>query len=218
MKHPCLLVYEAYGKRPIYGDSHGVCRFLGDERVGLPFSEWVKDTFTDYPALKPGTIVSNEALFTFQEQSEILQTITGKDKPQRFRTYSHFVVGGVWHVLSKADKAQMLPLLFREPDVCVIAESGQKHLVFKHKTGTWQLEETAIRPDAEAFSALHSDVYALAEGFSVSEIQSGQYAGHRIMKFGGAEWKELETRINKRRGSALFDLALFFAKIQPMET
>jgi predicted glycosyl hydrolase (DUF1957 family) len=213
--HPVETIYAASGTATRYGDTFGVCRITGKEGTGLQFDKWVKDTFTDFSYLKPGTIISNEALFCFQEQSELIQQITGKDKPQRFRTYSHFVNQGAWHVLNKADKAVMLPLMLQVPEVCVIAESGQKHLVFKHKPHTWQLEETTVQPDVERFTALHGSVYALAEGFSIDEIQSAQYQGHRIIKFGAAKWKELESQIKQWRGSAMFDLALFFAKISP---
>ena len=59
----------------------------GKEGVGINFAKWVRDTFNDHDSLFPGTIISNEALFCFDESSEIIQKKTGREKPQRFRTY-----------------------------------------------------------------------------------------------------------------------------------
>lgn len=212
--HPCELIYSLSDERPIYGDSDGVCRVTGKQSKGLPFSKWVRDTFTDIGNLHLGNIISNEALFCFEEASEYLQKLTGKDKPQRFRNYSHFVVNGEWHIKDKGQKEDMLKLMLSTPDVCVIAESGQRHLLFKHKPGTWQFEDITIQPDKPLFEILQSRVHKLSEGFSNDEIATGGYQQHRIMKFGFKNWKDLDCIIKPYRGSSIFDLALFFSKIK----
>lgn len=212
--HTCKLIYNASYK-PLYGTTKGVCRITGEQSQGLPFTQWVRDTFTDLGFLHPGTIISNEALFCFEEASLYLQQLTGKDKPQRFRNYSHFIVNSKWYIKDKGQKKDMLQLMLSDPSVCVIAESGQRHLVFKHKPGTWQLEDVTIQADREHFIYLHSRIHQLAEHFSIEEIITGQYKQSRIMKMGLKEWNKLENDIKHYRGSAMFDLAIFFAKTEP---
>lgn len=109
------------------------CRFCGGNGEGIQFQDWVKPTFTDRDKLLPGEIVCNACLFWFEEASQELANITGKDKPQRMRNYSHFVVNGEWIPLSKGDKARMVELLTSEPfpELAAIADSGQKHIVFR---------------------------------------------------------------------------------------
>lgn len=77
----------------------------------MPFEKWVKDTFTDHAYLRPGDIISNEAAFSFTEDSTLIQAKTGRDKPQRFRTYSHIVTDTEWLCLTKADKERIVGLL-----------------------------------------------------------------------------------------------------------
>jgi CRISPR type IV-associated protein Csf3 len=104
MKHTCELIYEIGAKSKVYGSEKGICRITGKESIGLPFDKWVRDTFNDHDFLYPGTIISNEALFCFDESSEIIQKKTGRDKPQRFRTYSHIIKNGEWYCVGWPDK------------------------------------------------------------------------------------------------------------------
>ncbi len=108
--NPCEIMYQ-FSNAKIYGDAEGICRITGEYSTGLPFEDWVKDTFTDWAYLRPGTIISNEALFCFEEKSEILQALTGRDKPQKFRTYSHIVVDDHWYPLTKAQKPEIYDLI-----------------------------------------------------------------------------------------------------------
>src|SRR5690606_32716206 len=107
----------------------GCCRLCGAGGAGVSFTDWVRPTFTDHDLLLPGEIVCKACLFCFQERTEWLMRRVGRDKPQRFRTYSHFVHQGTWHVLTKGDKEAMRALLAGDPDVALIAESGQKHII-----------------------------------------------------------------------------------------
>lgn len=213
MHHPCITLYNL-SNHPIYGDTEGACRITGHQSKGVLFDKWVRDTFTDFHNLKPGTIISNEAIFSFEEQSEYLQQLTRKDKPQRFRNYTHIVLKNKWYIKNKGEKEDILNLMLQLPEICVIAESGQRHLLFKHKPGTWQLEDTFIQPDILLFSKLQSRMYAMSGTFSNDEIQTGQYLQYRIIKFGFKNWQTVEMELKKYRGQSMFDLALFFSKIK----
>ncbi len=214
MKHPCEIVTDCLSVKPVYGNLKGTCRITGKPGEGILFEKWVKDTFTDYQYLYPGDIISNEALFCFEEKSELLKSMTGREKVQRFRTYSHFVVDGIWYPLTKADKAKMWDLLFKSPELAVISDSGQKHLVMKAVPGKWQLEETIIDPDPNTLRGLQKLIARLnAEIFSIDEIRSGEYASHRIWNFGINKWRKIEDKLKQYRGQRVFELALFFSKI-----
>lgn len=213
MNHPCITLYQL-SNHPSFGSTEGICRITGQHSIGILFDKWVRDTFTDFHNLKPGTIISNEAMFCFEEQSNYLQQLTGKDKPQRFRNYSHIVLNNNWYIKNKSEKEDILKLMLQNPEICVIAESGQKHIFFKHIPGTWQLEETTIQPDKKLFKIIHQAITSLSSDFSNDEIQSGQYLQYRIVKFGLKPWQQQENILKQYRGSSMFDLALFFSKIK----
>jgi hypothetical protein len=211
--HPCEILYP-FSSNKIYGNEKGICRITGKESTGLNFGDWVKDTFTDHSYLYPGTIISNEALFCFEESSELIAQKVNKEKPQRFRTYSHIVVNDEWYVLTKAQKKEIYDLIINnEPDVCVISDSGQRHLLFKHKIGTWQFEDQFIQRDKETLTKikLFGDEL-LNNNFSKAEMLSGNYIQHRVMKYGVKKWREVENELKQFRGSAIFDLAIWLSK------
>lgn len=195
---------------PTLGDTQGVCRITGQESTGVLFSKWVKDTFTNYDFLKKGNIISNEALFCFDEASLILQEKTGRDKPQRFRTYSHIITeSGEWHVLTKADKAKIVELVLSgNVKILCLTDSGQKHIFFKHKIGFWQLDDTHIEPNISDFAFLHTEMQRLVElGFGQEQIKTGKYYQALIIKIGINAWSEIESKLKPRRGEPIFDLA-----------
>jgi len=147
------------------------------------------------------------------EKSEVLASIVGKDKPQRMRNYSHFVLDGEWIPLSKSDKRRMLDILLSSPEVAIISESGQKHLIARSQAGRWQFEEQKVIPDADALRSLASLVEDLYNaGFSKREILSGGYSVRRIMNAGADWWQRLEERCKESRRSAMFELAVFLAQ------
>lgn len=195
---------------PALGNVRGICRITGCESVGLPFQKWVKKTFNDYDNLYEGTIISNEALFCFDEASLVLQEKTGRDKPQRFRTYSHIITNnGQWHAVTKADKELIFELISSgNVKVLCLTDTGQKHIFFKHKIGFWQLDETHIKPDIEDFTFLHSTMQEmLALGFGQQQIKTGNYYQGQILKVGIEVWQEIEDKLKPRRGEPIFDLA-----------
>jgi len=213
--HPCEILYR-FSSNKIYGNEKGVCRITGKESTGIGFNDWVKDTFTDHAYLHPGTIISNEALFSFEESSDLIAQKTNKEKQQRFRTYSHIVVNNNWYVLTKAQKKEIYDLIINnDPSVCVLSDSGQRHLLFKHKIGTWQFEDQFIQRDKETLSKIKliGDELIL-NNFSKAEMLTGNYIQHRVLKYGIKKWKLAEDRLREYRGSAIFDLAIWLSQKQ----
>jgi len=214
-KHCCEYIYYCSSK-PVYGQQRGVCVVTGKESTGIKFDDWVRNTFTDYALLKKGDIVSNEALFCFDEQSEEIAKKVGKDKPQRFRNYSHFVFENNWVALGKDKKEEMLDLLLSKSlDVCIIAESGQRHLFLRAVPGLWLFEDRLIQPDVFLFHEILKVVGKLADVLSVEEIRTGVYQSDKIKKVDKEYidvFFDLLQQASEHRGSAMFDLAVFFAK------
>lgn len=196
------------------GEALGLCRLCGAAGMGLPFERWVKDTFTDHDKIGDGTIVCHACQFCACEATPGLAARVGKDKPQKFRNYSHIVGKGVWHPLSKGNKRQMRTLLMQNPDVALIALSGQKHLFFRATVGWWQIEEYAVRPfPAELHAALAVIEPLYHGGISKAEIASGRYQQNRVMQYGLATWRAAEAQLRTLRGSVVCDLALFLAQL-----
>jgi hypothetical protein len=179
----------------------------------MPFAAWVKDTFTDHDKLSPGAFICQACQFCASEATPGLAERVGKDKPQKFRNYSHFVSAGVWHPLSKGDKRRMRELLLAAPDVALIAVSGQKHLFFRATPGWWQIEEQAARPFPDVLVATLALVEPLYQaGISKTEIESGRYDQRRILAIGIAPWWTTEQEIAPMRGTMKLQLALFLAQ------
>ncbi|MFA5300371.1 MAG: hypothetical protein WC389_19475 [Lutibacter sp.] len=204
----CELIYTIGANNVKYGTEKGVCRITGKESEGILFKDWLRDTFTDLASLKPGTIISNEAIFCFEEASEIIQKKTGKEKLQRFRTYSHIVCNNEWYCCTKADKKKIFELICDYAELVCLTDSGQKHVLFKHKPGMWQLDEIFIIPDIELLKFLHSQMCELMKiGFSQTEILTGNYISNRVLKAGLKIWKELDEPLKKYRGSKIMEFA-----------
>jgi hypothetical protein len=205
----------------------GVCRFCGKEAEGQSFNEWVRDTFTDHDKLLPGNIICDDCSFWFDESSSVLAQKVGKDKPQRTRNYSQFVVNGEWTPLSKGDKPKMVELLLGEsfPELAAIADSGQKHIVFRasrnpqgSKAGWVQFEEQRLWVIPLELKSLIETIEAGLLIFSKSEIESGNYLPHRIIQFGLEKWQEMEAILKPRRNSLLLKLAIFLSQKKETET
>lgn len=206
--HPCEIIYNIGSNGLKYGSDKGICRITGKESEGIKFDKWVRDTFTDLASLKPGTIISNEAIFCFDESSEIIQDKTGKEKLQRFRTYSHIVYKGEWYCLTKANKESIFNMIIDNAELVCLTDSGQKHVLFKHKPGMWQLDEMFIIPDIELLKSLHCNMCELMKlGFSQTEILTGTYIQQRIIKAGMIYWMKHEKEIRQFRGSQIMEFA-----------
>lgn len=203
--HPCELVYQIGSENIIYGNTPGTCRITGKEALGLSFQKWVKNTFNDHSFLKPGDIISNEALFCFDEKSKIIQKKAGKEKLQRFRTYSHIIFNNEWHCVTKADKKRIFDLIVQGAKLVCLTDTGQKHIFFKHKLGMWQLDDIHIIPDIPKFKSLHKSMCELLDmGFSQTEVISGNYPTYKLLKIDTSKWRLLEKSISQHRGNSLF--------------
>lgn len=210
MLHPCELIYNVGSNNIIYGTDKGICRITGKESTGVKFDKWVRDTFNDHHNLYPGTIISNEAMFCFDEASEIVQKKTSRDKPQRFRTYSHIIKNGVWHCLTKADKRLIFDLIINGSELVCLTDTGQRHILFKHRIGFWQLDDLFIKPNVELLKELHLHMCELLSyQFSQTEIITGNYSTGRLIKAGLENWKQHEDVIKSHRGSGIFDFTSF---------
>ena len=213
MKSATWQIYEAAGSPEMEGGVEGVCRGCGVAATGLLFERWVKDTFTNHDQLFQGSIICHACLFCFAEQNEVLTLKVGKPKLQKCRSYSHFIVDGQWHALSKGEKIQMKELIFQSPSVAIIAESGQKHLIFRAKPGWWQFEEQGMLPCPVVLHGLLANVESLYNaGASKTEIESGHYAQRTIRNIGIQAWRQMEAEIKPHRGSLPLSLALFLAQ------
>jgi hypothetical protein len=206
------LIYRAAGSPAMQTRTDGRCRTCGVLGSGLPFTGWVRDTFTDWDKIGSGEIICQACQFCFTDQNEALAKKLDKPAPQRMRNYSHFVRRGEWVPLSKADKPRMRELLLSPLDLAVIALSGQKHIIFRGKPGWWQFEERSLR----AFPGPLGQALAIVEdlydgGFNKSEIETGRYSQKRILDFGLDHWRRAEAFIRPMRGSARLALAIFLA-------
>jgi len=205
--HPCERIYAIAADGKIYGIESGICRITGKLSAGTNFRKWVRDTFTDHAYLKPGSIISNEAQFCFDESSEIVMRQSGKDKPQRFRTYSHLIDDeGKWHCVTKADKRLIYKLIAGGASLVCLTDSGQKHLLFKHRPGMWQLDDLFVFPDIDRFIELHRNMCQLLDlEFSQTEVITGRYLQYRIIKCGIDRWKPIEEILKPYRGTPFFN-------------
>jgi len=207
------LLYQAAGFE--VGKADERCWLCGGPAFGpTPRREFVKPTFTDHDkvACPDSDVICGACVFCHDERSELLASLVGKEKPQRMRNYSHFVVDGRWIPLSKGDKSRMADLLMQGPELAVIALSGQKHIIFRAQPGWWQIEEQSALPFPDRLGELLGIVEALYIDFSKTEIEMGDYRQDRIVKFGLAQWQQLENRVAPLRGSIDLELAIFLAQ------
>jgi len=93
--HPTHLLWHAAGQPAYPQTDSGACRICGESSAGLSFDAWVRDTFTNHDALRPGAVICHVCQFAFAQDSALLAERTGKDKPQRMQNYSHIVADGV---------------------------------------------------------------------------------------------------------------------------
>jgi hypothetical protein len=173
----------------------------------------VKPTFTDHDKLGTGDIVCAACLFCFDDARADLAVLTGKEKPQKMRNYSHFVSGGRWSPLGKGAKAEMRRLLLSGPYVAIVAVSGQKHLAFRCPPGWWQIEDATVQPFPRELEFILKPVEELYNAaISKTEIETGRYIQRRILDCGVPFWSERDRAIAPMRGSVKLQLALFLAQ------
>lgn len=225
---PTQLLYAAAGAPPVPDaepSDAALCWLCGGalDGSGVPRRQAIKATFTDHDCARApeSDAFCAACVWIMAERNDALTARTGKDKPQRGRNYSHFVKAGVWYPLGKAQKDAMRALLLEPPfpELAVIADSGQKHLVFKARAnppdaamGWVQFEEQVIWVDPAQLATTLELVEALYVIFSKTEIATGAYNHRRILDFGLERWRALEAEVRPLRNRALFNLALFLAQ------
>lgn len=214
------IIYAAAGA-PIHevdGNESGMCAICGIDGVGIPFDDWLKDTFTDLDKLvHGGAIACHACQFCSHNQSAYLAKQTGKDKPQKFRNYSHIVYNGVWYPLSKGQKSAMRDLLVQSPEVVLIATSGQKHTFYRSVPGRWQVEEQSMLPDVPMLRMLLDIVTPMLQVFSKTELETARYDHRRIIMYGVDAWRQAEQVLRVYRGTLIYELVLFLAQKEDTE-
>jgi len=186
-------------------------------------SKFIKPTFTDidYAQAPESNFVCAACVWCISNKNVELQRHIGKEKPQRLRNYSVLVKDGTWHAMSKARKTQIAQMLIEPPfpQLAIIAESGQKHLIFKARTnpdgcnsGYVQFEENRFFVHQDKLRADLLLVELMHTVFSKKEIRTGNYNHFRIREFGAHAWSQCEEIIRELRGSARFALSLFLAQ------
>lgn len=211
------LVYVAAGSPAYPGETPGICRWCGTESIGLDWPTWEKDTFTDHDKIQPGTIICHACQHATDDRSGPLTALTGRDKPQRMRNYSHIVTAsGIWRPRMKNEKRALCADLLHETDppiVTVISLAGQKHLLPRARVGWWQIEEAAVRPQPAALRALLAPVTALYTlGASKAAIESGDYDAGVLRTIPLAQWWPHEQAVRPARGSQVFALAVWLTQ------
>lgn len=215
METICEIIWDAAG-RPVYiSDTHGNCVLCGAKQsAGRSADILTTKTFTGYGASHAGSVLCQACQFLMDESSVMLQERTGRDRPQKMRSYSHIVDDdGTWHPMTKAQKTLMLALLRQSPMAVVISDTGQKHIAYRAVPGWWQFEEQRIAPDLPMLDRMLGPIQGLYNaGFGKAEISSGRYDSKRIGDYGITPWQALESQIASWRGSPLFHLAVWFAQ------
>lgn len=206
-------IYASTGAA-INGTVPGRCRLCGEEGRGRASIDWLKPTFTDHDKIQPGEIVCAACLFCVDDHSEILQRMTGRDKPQRMRNYSHVVrPDGTWCAYMKNQKRELAAELLASPLAAVVSLAGQKHLILRARMGWWQVEETTLRPEPESLGSLLPRVEALySAGATKAEIETGRYRQSTLLTLGLDFWREHENNCAPFRGTGIFSLAVWLAQ------
>lgn len=225
---PTRLIYTAAGEPAIPGaeavhtDECWLCGLPAKHTI--PTQKFIRtsvELLARASAPRSGRVCAACA-YCFLEQCAELTAMTGRDRPQKMRTYTHFVVGGRWMAFTKSDKARIAELLLSGPfpELAAISDTQQKHVIYKAKcnppgqaSGGWvQLEDASIYVDREKFTVLFETVNRQYRLYPKSEIESGSYNLRWIMQNDVREWDANERLLRQERGSPLFDLALWLAQ------
>lgn len=230
--HATLMLHRAAGSPPVAGsklwNESEICWLCGAHATARALEKDIvlKDTFMDHDkcAAPLSQWICEACAWSFSEHVQM----DGREKLQRLRTYSHFVISddkhphGAWLCFSKAQKAEMKKILLAPPAgewLGVIANSGQKHIIFRAPVSfgaspsVIQFEEQQIAyAPRELKQVLYVVEYLLALGFSKTEIERDDYLPPRVLKAGLATWQNLRAQVQPQRGSALLALALFLSQ------
>lgn len=194
---PTQLLYMAAGRPPVDAEPVAIaeCWLCGAPgEVSVPLAAFLRSS-TDlmgYASAPESDRVCTACIYCFAERCAELTRMTGRERPQKMRTYSHFVVGGRWQAFTKSDKARMLGLLIRGPfpELAVISDSQQRHLIFKARCnvdggdcGIVQFEDTSVFLQRDQFIPLLEAVERLYHGgaaFSLALWLAQKGGGHGL--------------------------------------
>jgi len=200
------------------------CWLCGGNGAGGPLREFVKDTFTDHDKAKCPTskFVCIACAWCAAEENEELTRKLNADRPQKIRGYSHFVIDGQWHVFTKSHKREMRQLLCAPPNgdwLAVVADSGQKHLVFRSpisigSNAVVQFELKQVRYEPPALNALVAKIESAMQcGFSKTSIEMGVYNDPAtIQAFGVDKFLNFEELVKPQRGTGIMSIALWLSQ------
>jgi len=220
---PTQFLYTIAGNE-LHHRSFGRCWLCGGAAYApVKTEKWVRPTFTNFDTARGDweAGVCEACVWCTRFKSAELAEMLGREKPQNMTTYSHIVARGEWHTLHKGQKSEIRALLLADgglPELAVIAESGQKHIIHLaqlndvgQRAGFVQLEQDTLHIAQDELAWLLERVECLYHArFSKTSIQSGEYTFYPDSDL--EVWREVEDEIRPYRGSGVFDLACWLAQ------
>jgi CRISPR type IV-associated protein Csf1 len=176
---------------------------------GQSINKAIKNTFMDY----------DRAMM--RDSNSICQGCSFCLSKSSLRNYSILVTGDY---LKHPGRNEWREILFDPPEppfLAILSVSGQKWLHFKSEIAEdidffpIMLEEMPVTIDRKLLRKILNIFEILySNGFSKTEIETGEYKQHRILEFGIEKWEKLEESISKYRGNGLFNVVNYIAQEQ----
>lgn len=194
----------------------GDCWLCGGptEGVGWPWRLAISPTFTNHTlAAAPWSqTVCQACVYMGSGEAWRAYCETRPDRewkavpPLSWRSYSHVFWPG-YHDCPKRGSWRALLLEPPEPPfLLVVAESGQKHIVYRAVVGRSrevfpvQVEEERVLVDRDEFRACVEAFEALlAMGFTRDEVVSGRYSQGRLARADRVLWRAAEAEMDQWR-------------------
>lgn len=196
--------------RERYG-THPLCWLCGGptDGVGWPRAVAIAPTFTNHnvAAVPTSDAVCEACVATSHGDAWRAYGLTRPDlglktaQPLAWRSYSHLFV---WPHHHECPQRARLRALLRDPPpppfLLVVAESGQKHILFRARVA-WsrerfpvQLEEDTVRVERARFAQVLAAFEALyALGFSKDSVLTGRYHSGQLAAVGLRAWRAAEA-------------------------
>ena len=192
-----------------------------------PKKNVIKETFTDHDKIadpKSGVVCAACAWCAAEANPDIKRLSAkadgGEETTQKARSYSWFVHEERAVYLTKSMKTRMAEMLTlgEFPQLAVVSDSGQKHLIFRarvnppgQRAGWVQFEEQTVWVDAEELARCLGVSRALIEmGFSKTEVETGNYGATNLrLAKNQAAFFDQEKTARKMRQSRVWALAVW---------